>query len=134
MASAQLTRHTIENESYAIFQKTEKGRVWMLQFLWGKKDFRVFLGDKNEATGILPIELTSESRGSLVVVRLEYLNAFEWFQFDGVTGHGIAKEEIRWKRDRQTRYLELPKNFSEVAVELACREFGLQRAGQRKAS
>ena len=134
MAAARMTRHTIGNESYAIFQKLEKGRVWMLQFLWGKKDFRIYLGDKSESTGIQHVELTGENSGVLVVTRLEYLNNFEWFQFDGVSGHGIAKEEIRWKRESQQRYLELPKGFFDAAVEMACREFKLQRSGERKAS
>ena len=134
MAADHMTRYTLGNETFAIFQKTEKGRVWMLHFLWGKKDFRIFLGDKNETQGVHGVELSRDDNTTLVVSRLEYLNAFEWFQYDAVTGHGIAKEEIRWKRERQKRYLELPKGFFESAVELACREFKLKRADQRKAS
>ena len=108
----------------------------MLQFLWGKKDFRIYLGRNRERPGTEapgPV-LRSESHGDLRVTRLQYLNAFEWYDYRKVAGHGLAFEEVCWERGKARRYVELPKDFFETAVELACREFGLQRVDEQAAS
>ncbi len=131
-----MTTHTIGNNNFSIFAKEEKGGVWMLQFLWGKKDFRIFLGRKSDGSEshFKAPALHSEEHGALVVTRLQYLNAFEWYDFLRVAGHGLAAEEVGWRHGNKTRYVELPKDFVDIAVELACREFGLKRADQQKAS
>jgi hypothetical protein len=126
--------HTIGNQSYAIFSKVEKGGVWMLQFIWGKKDFRIYLGrsaDGENAKLHGPV-LHSEAHGDAVVTRLQYLNAFEWYDYHKVAGHGLANEEVCWQLGKAVRYVELPKDYFEIAVELACREFGMARRGEEQ--
>jgi hypothetical protein len=129
-----MNTHTIGNQTFAIFSKEEKGGVWMLQFIWGKKDFRLYLGrssDGDNANLHGPV-LRSETGGEAVVTRLQYLNAYEWYDYVKVAGHGLANEEVCWRKGKTLRYVELPRNFFDVAVELACREFGLQRADARQ--
>ncbi len=120
--------HTIDNETYAIFDPSEKGGLWMMHFIWGKKDFRIFLerhaaGSEAPARG--PV-LHSETAGDAHVERLQNLNGFEWYDFDKVGGHGLAHDHVRWKRGHETRYVELTKDFFGTAVRLTCLEFGLE--------
>lgn len=125
----EMKTYTIGVETFAIFDKVEKGGVWMLQFIWGKKDFRIYLGrsgDGDNAKLQGPV-LQSEAHGEVVVTRLQYLYAFEWYDYQRVAGHGLHYEEVCWRKGKQVRYVELPKDFFDIAVELACREFGLQR-------
>jgi len=127
--------HTLGNQTFAIFAKEEKGGVWALQFIWGKKDFRLFLGRAASAEGASshgPV-LRSEDGGDVVPTGLQYLNAFEWFDYHGVAGHGLSLEEVCWKKGKVRRYVELPKNFFDIAVELACKELGLERVEATKA-
>ena len=64
--------HTIGTDTYAIFDKSDNGGVWMVQFLWGKKDFRIYL----ERAGSTPSEkhlpglLNSESTGNHSALKL----------------------------------------------------------------
>jgi hypothetical protein len=129
--------YTIGIDTFAIFNKEEKGGVWMLQFIWGKKDFRIYLGrstDGENAKLEAPV-LESGVHGKLVVTRLQYLYAFEWYDYQKVSGHGLAREEVCWRKGKAVRYVELPRDFFDTALELACREFGLQRVpAQQKAS
>ncbi len=126
-----MNTHTIANNTYAVFDKADKGSLLMLHFIWGKKDFRIFLERQNASSGkgAHQAVLQSKSSGEYVLSRLQYLYDFEWFDYEGVTGHGLSMEEVRWRREKGVRYLELPQHFYEVAVELACREFGLKRKG-----
>ena len=132
-----MNTHTIGVNTFAIFEKVEKGGVWMLQFIWGKKDFRVYLGrsaDGDNAKLHGPV-LHSEQHGDVVVTRLQYLYAFEWYDYHKVAGHGLANEEVAWRKGKSVRYVELPKDFLDIAVELACREFGMERRDrEQKAS
>ena len=121
--------HKLNNETYAIFQTTEKGGLWMVHFIWGKKDFRIYLerhppGSPPPARG--PV-LHSERTGPVRVERLQYLYNFEWYDYDRLGGHGLNHDEVRWKRGGETRYVELPKDFFDAAVYVACQEFGLER-------
>ena len=134
MSTDPMTRHKIHNETYLVFEKSEKGRVYTLHFLWGKKDFRIYLGGQGEAPGDHNISLATKEGSELAVLRLEYLNNYEWLVYDGVGGHGLAHEEVRWRQGGQKRYVELPKDFLDVAVQLACLEFDLERQSARKAS
>jgi hypothetical protein len=137
VATQAMKTHTIGNNTFAVFEREEKGGIWMLQFIWGKKDFRIYLGrsaDGENAKLQGPV-LHSEPHGDLVVTRLQYLNAYEWYDYHKVAGHGLANEEVCWRKGKTLRYVELPKDFFDTAVELACREFGLRREGpQQKAS
>jgi hypothetical protein len=137
VTTQSMKTHTIGVNTFAIFDKEEKGGVWMLHFIWGKKDFRIYLGRSADGeNGKLhgPV-LHSEQHGNLVLTRLQYLNAFEWYDYQKVSGHGLANEEVCWRHGKSVHYVELPRDFLDIAVELACREFGLQRAeSQQKAS
>ena len=124
-----MVTHTIGVNTFAIFEKEEKGGVWTLHFIWGKKDFKIYLGRKHngakpEYHG--PVLLTDNNE-EVIVSKLQYLNTFEWYDFQRVAGHGLAYEEVCWTLGAIKRYVELPKGFHDVAVELACREFGLER-------
>jgi hypothetical protein len=123
--------HTIGTDSYAIFDKSDKGSLLMLHFIWGKKDFRIFLERKNASSGkgAHQAVLHSKSSGEYLLSRLQYLYEFEWCDYDRVSGHGLSREEVRWQQGSAAHYVELPQHFYEVAVELACREFGLKRKG-----
>lgn len=128
MTTEPMDVHTIGNNTFAVFTKEEKGGVWMLQFFWGKKDFRIYLsrqkgGKKSNAHGTL---LRSEKHRDIAVTNLQYLNAFEWYDYQGVAGHGLAYEETRWIKAGKRRYVELPKDFFDLSVELACRVFQLE--------
>ena len=124
-----MTTHTLGVDTFAIFEKEEKGGVWMLHFIWGKKDFKIYLGKKTG--GANPDyhgpELLSVNKEEVIVSNLQYLNSFEWYDFQKVAGHGLAYEEVCWMLGGKKRYVELPKGFHDIAVELACREFGLSR-------
>ena len=122
--------HTHGNNTFAIFNAEEKGGVWLLQFIWGKKDFRLYLGRSadGENAKLQGPALHSETHGDLVVSRLQYLNAFEWYDYHKVSGHGLANEEVCWRKGKTLRTVELPRDFLDIALALACREFGLRRA------
>lgn len=127
--------HHIDTNTFAIFDKRREGEERLLQFIWGKKDFRAYLAPKGRAQALphTPV-LYSEASGELVLTRLQYLNAYEWYDYDRVAGHGLALEEIRWRRGNTRRYLELPRNFLDIAVELCCREFDLERREEASAA
>ncbi len=121
--------HTIGTDTYAIFEKSEKGNLMMLHFIWGKKDFRLFLEDKSSHSAAKGSQtaLISSNSGELLFTHLQYLNNFQWYEYDKVAGHGLAHDEVRWKTGDFVRYVELPQHFHDVAVELACLEFNLKR-------
>lgn len=122
--------HTFGNQTFAIFDTSDKGGVWMVQFIWGKKDFRIYLGRAGSvSTG--PARLGSKSSGEVVVTRLQYLYNFEWHEYVRVGDHGLASEKVQFKKDGASRYVELPKDFYDIAVEIACLEFGLQRKDRK---
>lgn len=126
-----MNSHTIGNDTYGIFERSDKGSLLMLHFLWGKKDFRIFLERKGASSGkgAHPPLFRSKSNGEYVLSRLQYLYQYEWYDYDRVDGHGRALEEVRWKHANGVRYVELPLHFFEVAAELAAREFALKRKG-----
>lgn len=123
--------HRFENETFFVFETRQDRDQWLVQFIWGKKDFRIHLrpgaatGASSGAHG-LPVVL-SPAGEPIQVVALQYLNNYEWYNFDGISGHGLSHEEVRWKHGKARRYVELPKDFLETAVAIACREFGLER-------
>ena len=132
-----MNTHSLGNDTFAIFSKEAKGGVWVLQFIWGKKDFRLYLGRSadGENAQLTGPALQAEDGSQVVVTRLRYLYAFEWYDYHKVAGHGLAREEVCWRKGKTVRYVELPRDFFETAVELACREFGLRRGSpQQKAS
>ncbi|MBI4081243.1 MAG: hypothetical protein HY423_01400 [Candidatus Lambdaproteobacteria bacterium] len=126
--------HKFGTETFAIFQTVAKGGIWMVHFIWGKKDFRAYLervtssaaeaGHGPPGRGVVLVSPEGERVG---MSRLQYLYDFEWFEFDKVGGHGLAHDEVRWQRGKDVRYVELPKDFVETALELACREFRMVR-------
>lgn len=127
--------YSIGNETYAIFQTSDQGGVWMVHFFWGKKDFRLYLERASSGVGKGGgTTLTSEATGPVAVSRLQYLYNFEWYEYDRVSGHGLHLEEVRWLRGKTKRYLELPHNFMDASLELACHEFGLVRQEQGSAA
>jgi hypothetical protein len=124
--------YAIGNQTFAIFESSEKGGVWMIQFIWGKKDFRIYLG-RAGSTAVGPAQLATAAGESAVVTRLQYLNEFEWYEYVRVGDHGLASEKVQFRRNTTLRYVELPKDFYDIAVELACREFGIKRKDRKHA-
>lgn len=123
--------HVFGNQTFAIFDTSEKDGVWMVQFIWGKKDFRIYLG-RASAAALGPARLASKARDELAVARLQYLYNFEWYDFVDVADHGLASEKVLFKRDAQRRYVELPKEFYDIAVAIACKEFSLTRKDTKR--
>ena len=122
--------HSIGTDTFAIFGKSEKGGLLTLQFIWGKKDFRVFLERKHPNALVKGNQAVLRSKkGEYILTRLQYLYEFEWYDFDKVSGHGLAHDEVRWKKDGTVRYVELPQHFYEIVARLASLEFGLTRKG-----
>ena len=121
--------HTIETDTFAIFEKSEKGNLLMVYFIWGKKDFRIFLEKKGSvgSSDSASPEIHSSKSGTYQLARLEYLFQYEWYTYDKVAGHGLAHDEVRWIKGGAARYLELPSHFLEKALELVCREFNMKR-------
>jgi hypothetical protein len=121
--------HRFDNENYFVFETRQERDQWMVQFIWGKKDFRIHLrpGAAGASDDHRFPAVQSPSGEPIQVVALQYLNNYEWYDFDAVTGHGLSHEEVRWSRGKAKRYVELPKDFLETAVAIACREFGLER-------
>ena len=124
--------YTIGNQVFAIFDSSDKGGIWSLQFIWGKKDFRVNLSRRATAPATVGHAVMASSAGEEVVMsRFQYLYNFEWFDFVEVADHGLASEKIRFRREKITRYVELPKDFYDIAVELACTVFSLKRTDRK---
>jgi len=119
--------YTFGPETFAIFEHWNKGNVWMLHFIWGKKDFRLYLEKTAWREENAPGTVLLTKDGMVVVNRLQYLYNFNWYDYDGVSGHGMTREDTRWRRGPETRYMELPREFYSHAVELACLEFELER-------
>src|SRR5690242_6075779 len=104
----------------------------MAQFIWGKKDFRVYLSRKSTAAAAIGDALLTTSAGEeLVVGRLQYLYNFEWFDFVKVGDDGLASEKVLFRKEQNSRYVELPKDFYDIAVELSCRLFSLERKDRK---
>jgi hypothetical protein len=124
-----LRSHPFGNENFLVFEARQEPGQWMVQFIWGKKDFRIYLqpGPAPAPGGHgLPVVL-SPSGEPVTVTALQYLNNYEWYDFDAATGHGLSHDEVRWTRGKAKRYVELPKDFLDIAVAIACREFRLER-------
>jgi hypothetical protein len=121
--------HRFENENFFVFDSRQERDQWMVQFVWGKKDFRIHLRPAARTpSGDHRLPAVQSPTGETIQVSaLQYLNHYEWYDFDGVSGHGLSHEEVRWKRGKARRYVELPKDFLDIAVGIACREFGLER-------
>lgn len=126
----RMTRYRFGNETFAVFDKFQRGGVWMLQFIWGKKDFRIYLGrhsdygdSNNKIQG--PILISNKKQEKISLTRLQYLNAFLWYDYLRVIGHGLIYEEILWARGQEQRCVELPRDFKAIALELVCMEFRL---------
>lgn len=123
--------HRFDNETFFVFETRQDHDQWMVQFIWGKKDFRIHLrpgagSSAHAASHGLPA-IASPTGDPVQVSALQYLNNYEWYDYDGISGHGLSHEEVRWKRGKVKRYVELPKDFVEIAVAIASREFGLER-------
>ncbi len=123
---------TIGTDTYATFEKSDKGNLMMLHFLWGKKDFRLFLEKKKNVSGEgVGNTVLKSPAGEYVMTRLQYLNQFEWYDYDKVTGHGLAHDEVRWLLGKEARFVELPQHFLEVVMDLSCKEFNLKRLARK---
>ena len=124
--------HTIGNQVFAVFETSDKGGIWMAQFIWGKKDFRLYMSRRTTASNTIGHALVKTGSGEeLVVSRLQYLYNFEWYDFVKVADHGLASEKVLFHKNRDSRYVELPKDFYDIALEIACREFGLERTDRQ---
>ena len=119
--------HQFDTETFFVFDTRQEGDTWMVQFIWGKKDFRIHLRPASGGDSGALAEVQAPDGRALQVTALQYLNNFEWHDYDGLAGHGLHHEEVRWKHGKQKRYVELPKDFFDIAVAIACREFGLER-------
>lgn len=124
--------HTIGNQVFAVFDTSDKGGIWMVQFIWGKKDFRIYLSRRNTASKTIGhAQMRTAGGEELVVSRLQYLYNFEWYDFEKVADHGLASEKVLFRRERDSRYVELPKDFYDIAVGITSREFGLERTDKK---
>jgi hypothetical protein len=121
--------HRFGVENFFVFETRQDGDTWMVHFIWGKKDFRIYLRPADVAgSGAVPMaEVQGADGRALHVTALQYLNQFEWYEYDGLSGHGLHHDEVRWKRGKQKRYVELPKDFFDISVRIACGELGLER-------
>jgi hypothetical protein len=125
--------HTLGTQTFAIFDTSEKGGTRLVHFLWGKKDFRITLGRRTASGGALgPAELETASGSEVAVTRLQYLYEFDWFDYVAVADHGLASEKVRFRKEKIQRYVELPKDFYDLAVEIACRELDLKRTDRKR--
>jgi hypothetical protein len=124
--------HAFHNQTFAIFETSDKGGVWMAHFIWGKKDFRIYLG-RTGSQSVGPARLSSKAKEELVVTRLQYLYNFDWYEFVRVADHGLASEKVLFRKEAATRYVELPKEFYDIAVAIGCKEFGLTRLDTKRA-
>jgi hypothetical protein len=127
-----LKTYTIGNQVFAIFDTADKGGIWMVQLIWGKKDFRSYLSRRNTAPQAVGHAVLKTAAGEeLVMSRLQYLYNFAWYDFVKVADHGLASEKVQFRKERESRYVELPKDFYDIAVEIACREFTLERTDKK---
>ncbi len=123
-----MNTHKIGTDTYAVFKKSENESLLMVHLIWGKKDFRLFLERPKNASSTHnpPLIMLSESGQKYKLSRLQYLYDFEWYEFEKVSGHGLAHDEIKWRKGKEIRYLELPKDFVEVTMQIAALEFGME--------
>ncbi|MDH4121475.1 MAG: hypothetical protein OEV94_07215 [Deltaproteobacteria bacterium] len=131
MEALSLKSYSLGTENYSIFESWHRGQVYMVHFIWGKKDFRIYLdsgalGHKEKDSGRFHARLLDGDE-EIRVSRLQYLYHFEWYDFDEVVGHGKSREEIRWLLGKEKHVVELPKDFFLAALELAIREHNLKR-------
>jgi len=119
--------HRFDNENFFVFETRHEGDASMVHFIWGKKDFRIHVRPAGSGGASALAEVLAPDGRALQVTALQYLNNFEWYDYDGLSGHGLHHEEVRWKRGRQKRYVELPKDFFDIAMSIACKELGLER-------
>ncbi len=122
--------HTFGVETFAIFEKQSNVNSAMLQFIWGKKDFRIYLNPSQNIS--IPMARTPKLQNpkgdAWVVQNIRFLNQFEWYHYIKVAGHGLSNEEVLWRKGKLRRYVDLPKGFLNIAVELACRELGFHKS------
>lgn len=125
--------HTFGTQVFAVFDSSDKGGTRMVHFLWGKKDFRITVGRRTASgAAVGHAELETESGTELAVAKLQYLLEFEWLDFVAVADHGLASEKVRFQKDKKQRIVELPKDFYDIAVEIACRELDLKRTDRKR--
>jgi hypothetical protein len=125
--------HRIGNQVFGVHETSDKGGIWLAHFIWGKKDFRIYLSRKATAPGTVgPALLRSPADGDLVASKLQHLYNFDWYDFVKVADHGLASEKVLFRMDKVARYVELPKDFYDIAVEIACREFSMERQDRKR--
>ncbi len=119
---------TIGIQNFSIFSTSQQQGLWRLHFIWGKKDFCLFLQPQESVrqSNSLAV-LGNNDKLLLTVTRLQYLRGFQWYDYHKVSLHNLAYEEICWKLEGLKHYVELPKDFLDMAIELACRAFDLRR-------
>ena len=124
-----MNTHIFGTNTFAIFEKKSSGDSASLQFIWGKKDFKIFLNPASNVSK--PVEhtpkLLNPKKVAWVVRNLQFLNQFEWYDYVKVAGHGLDNEEVLWRNGRRKHYVDLPKRFLKTAVELAILEFDLKK-------
>ncbi len=126
---------TIGIHNFTIFDTSQQQGLWRLHFIWGKKDFRLFLQPLESVRQSHKLALLKNADGQIFkATRLQYLHIFQWYNYDGVSVHNLALEETRWRLDHLKLYVEIPKDFLDMAVELVCREFHLRRVSMETES
>ncbi len=121
-----MNKYEVENNSYFIFDKDSS--EYMVCFLWGKFDFRIYFREANSAEVAKKpkISFENESGAYFMVEQLQHQRHGDWYDFQKVTSHGFTFEETMWNYEGKIHYAEFPKELLVVAAKVAAEELDLK--------
>lgn len=116
-----MNKYIVENNNYFIFDKdTAK---YMVYFLWGKFDFRLYFCEvKKDVSKKKNISFKGKDNKYFLADKLQHQFRGEWYDFQKVTSHGFTFEETEWVKEEKTHYAEFPKELFNVAAKICAEE------------
>lgn len=120
-----MNKYDIESNSYFIFDKDSSN--YMVYFLWGKFDFRMYFRktDQAEATAKKKVGFQNKNGEYFVADTLQHQRHGIWYDYQKVTSHGFTFEETEWHHEGKIYYAEFPKELFVVAAKLSAEELNM---------
>lgn len=120
-----MNKYNINENNYFIFDK--ESDQYMVYFLWGKFDFRLFfrIADEAEAKKVKKLGYQDQNGKFFVPDKLQHKLFDEWYDFKKVTSHGFTFEEVQWVYGKKVHFAEFPKDLLVNAAKLSAMELDL---------